>query len=121
MTKIDLVERDFVELVAADIADLTRGTFLEGCPIVPVSSQTGEGLDELRAAIAKLAAEVVFPDALPLFRLPIDRVFSVAGHGTVVTGSVASGSARAGETLELLPEQARGASSWRAASRFAGG
>ena len=105
LTKIDLVERDFVELVAADIADLTRGTFLEGCPIVPVSSQTGEGLDELRAAIAKLAAEVVFPDALPLFRLPIDRVFSVAGHGTVVTGSVASGSARAGETLELLPEQ----------------
>lgn len=105
LTKIDLVERDFVELVAADIAELTRGTFLENCPIVPVSSQTGEGLDELRAAIAKLADEVVIPEALPLFRLPIDRVFSVAGHGTVVTGSVASGSARAGETLELMPEQ----------------
>lgn len=105
LTKIDLVERDFVELVAADIAELTRGTFLEGCPIVPVSSQTGEGLDELWVALAKLANEVVIPEALPLFRMPIDRVFSVAGHGTVVTGSVASGSARAGETLELLPEQ----------------
>ena len=105
LTKIDLVDRDFVELVAADIADLTRGTFLEGCPIVPVSSQTGEGLDELRAALAKLANEVVIPEALPLFRMPIDRVFSVAGHGTVVTGSVASGSVRAGETLEMLPEQ----------------
>lgn len=105
LTKIDLVERDFVELVAADISDLTRGTFLDGCPIVPVSSQTGEGLDELRAALAKLANDVVFPEALPLFRMPIDRVFSVAGHGTVVTGSVASGSTRAGETLEMLPEQ----------------
>ncbi len=105
LTKIDLVERDFVELVAADISDLTRGTFLDGCPIVPVSSQTGEGLDELRAALAKLANDVVFPEALPLFRMPIDRVFSVAGHGTVVTGSVASGSARAGETLEMLPEK----------------
>lgn len=105
LTKIDLVERDFVELVSADIAELTRGTFLEDCPIVPVSSQTGEGLDELRAALAKLANEVVIPEELPLFRMPIDRVFSVAGHGTVVTGSVASGSARAGEMLELLPEQ----------------
>ena len=105
LTKIDLVDRDFVELVAADIDDLTRGTFLENCPIVPVSSQSGEGLNELRAALAKLANEVVFPEALPLFRLPIDRVFSVAGHGTIVTGSVASGSARAGESLELMPEQ----------------
>ena len=105
LTKIDLVERDFVELVAADISDLTRGTFLDGCPIVPVSSQTGEGLDELRVALAKLVNDVVFPEALPLFRMPIDRVFSVAGHGTVVTGSVVNGSARAGETLELLPEQ----------------
>ena len=105
LTKIDLVERDFIELVAADIEDLTRGTFLEGCPIVPVSSETGEGLEELQAALVRLAHNVVLPESLPLFRLPIDRVFSIAGHGTVVTGSVASGSVRAGETLELMPEQ----------------
>lgn len=105
LTKIDLVDRDFVELVAADIEDLTRGTFLEGCPIVPVSSETGEGLDDLQAALVRLANDVVLPESLPLFRLPIDRVFSVAGHGTVVTGSVSSGSASAGESLELMPQQ----------------
>ena len=104
LTKIDLVERDYLELVAADIEDFLRGTFLEGCPIVPVSSQTGEGLDELKATLVRVAHEVVLPEANDLFRLPIDRVFSVAGHGTVVTGSVMSGSASAGETLELLPE-----------------
>ena len=105
LTKIDLVDRDFVELVTADIEDFVRGTFLEGCPIVPVSSETGEGLEELKAAVVRVARELDFSETMPLFRMPIDRVFSVAGHGTVVTGSVASGSARAGETLELLPEQ----------------
>jgi selenocysteine-specific elongation factor len=105
LTKVDLVEPDYVELVAADIAELLTGTFLEGCPIVPVSSETGEGLDELKQALVRIAREVVLPESLELFRMPIDRVFSVAGHGTVVTGSVMSGSAAAGETLELLPEQ----------------
>lgn len=105
LTKIDLVDRDFVELVSADIEEFLRGTFLEGCPIVPVSSRTGEGLDELQATLVRIAREVVLPEANELFRMPIDRVFSVAGHGTVVTGSVMSGSAEAGATLELLPEQ----------------
>jgi selenocysteine-specific elongation factor len=105
LTKIDLVDRDFVELVSADIEEFLRGTFLEGCPIVPVSSQTGEGLDELKVVLTRIAREVALPETLELFRMPIDRVFSVAGHGTVVTGSVMSGSVEAGETLELLPEQ----------------
>ena len=105
LTKIDLVEPDYVELVAADIADLLKGTFLEGCPIVPVSSETGAGLDELKQTLVRIARDVELPESLELFRMPIDRVFSVAGHGTVVTGSVMSGSATAGETLELLPQQ----------------
>ncbi len=105
LTKIDLVEADYVELVAADIADLLTGTFLEGCPIVPVSSETGAGLDELRQTLVRIARDIELPELLELFRMPIDRVFSVAGHGTVVTGSVMSGSAAAGETLELLPQQ----------------
>ena len=105
LTKIDLVEPDYVELVAADIADLLMGTFLEGCPIVPVSSETGAGLDELKQTLVRIARDVELPESLELFRMPIDRVFSVAGHGTVVTGSVMSGSAAAGETLELLPQQ----------------
>lgn len=104
LTKIDLVDRDFVELVSADIEEFLRGTFLEGCPIVPVSSQTGEGLDELKATLVRIAREVVLPETNALFRMPIDRVFSVAGHGTVVTGSVMNGSVEAGATLELLPE-----------------
>jgi selenocysteine-specific elongation factor len=104
ITKTDLVEPDFVELVASDIEELVRGTFLEGCPIVPVSSETGAGLDELKATLARIAREVVLPETMDLFRMPIDRVFSVAGHGTVVTGSVQSGSAKPGETLELLPD-----------------
>lgn len=105
LTKIDLVERDYVELVEADIAELLSGTFLEGCPIVPVSSHTGEGLDELKATLVRVAQDLVLPESLELFRMPIDRVFSVAGHGTVVTGSVMSGAVSAGETLELLPQQ----------------
>jgi selenocysteine-specific elongation factor len=104
LTKIDLVEPDFVELVSADIEDFLRGTFLEGCPIIPVSSLTGEGLDELRAALVACANRVELPESLGLFRMPIDRVFSVAGHGTVVTGSVMSGCIEAGDTLELAPQ-----------------
>ncbi len=103
ITKTDLVEPDFVELVRAEIESLVSGTFLEDCPIVPVSSATGDGLDDLQATLIRLAREVVLPEAIELFRMPIDRVFSIAGHGTVVTGSVLSGSVKPGDTLELLP------------------
>jgi selenocysteine-specific elongation factor len=104
VTKIDLVDPEFVELVQAEIEDLTAGTFLEGCAIVPVSSETGEGIDELKATLARVAGEIEWPEDDDLFRLPIDRVFSITGHGTVVTGSVLSGDVQAGDTLELLPE-----------------
>lgn len=103
ITKTDLVEPEFVDLVRAEIESLVGGTFLEGCPIVPVSSATGDGLGDLRAAVVRLARDVVLPETCELFRMPIDRVFSVAGHGTVVTGSVLSGSVKPGDMLELLP------------------
>ncbi|MCX7418065.1 MAG: selenocysteine-specific translation elongation factor [Planctomycetia bacterium] len=103
ITKTDLVEPEFVDLVRADIESLLSGTFLDGCPILPVSSATGDGLDDLQATLVRLAREVVFPETSELFRMPIDRVFSVAGHGTVVTGSVLSGSVKPEDTLELLP------------------
>ena len=105
VTKTDLVEPDFIELVTAEIEDLVAGTFLEGCPIVAVSSETGEGIEELKATLLRVAAEVEWPESYKLFRMPIDRVFSISGHGTVVTGSVISGEVHAGETLELLPQQ----------------
>jgi len=105
ITKIDLVDPAFVELVKADVASQVRGTFLEGAPVIPVSSQTGAGIDELRKALAAVARRREWPSHAALFRMPIDRVFSIAGHGTVVTGSVLEGEVRAGDTLTLLPEQ----------------
>jgi selenocysteine-specific elongation factor len=106
VTKIDLVEPEYVELVKAEIAGEVRGTFLEGAPIVPVSSQSGSGIDQLKETLVAVARGREWASRGELFRMPIDRVFSIAGHGTVVTGSVLGGEVRAGDTLELLPEQA---------------
>ena len=104
ITKTDIVDPDFVELVEAEIEELVAGTFLEGCRIVPVSSETGAGIDELKAALAELAAEGHWIEESSHFRMPIDRVFTIDGHGTIVTGSVMSGDVRAGDTLTLLPD-----------------
>ncbi|MBM79350.1 MAG: selenocysteine-specific translation elongation factor [Planctomycetaceae bacterium] len=104
ITKTDLVDSEFVELVTAELEDLVAGTFLEGQPIVPVSSETGDGIDELKAAITQIAQQVHIPSAMDYFRMPVDRVFTKEGHGAVVTGSVMSGSIQAGDILSLLPE-----------------
>ncbi len=105
ITKIDLVDPDFVEFVTEEVSELTEGTFLDSCPIIPVSSETGEGFDQLRATLLQIAETVSAVKDQPIFRMPVDRVFSVTGHGSIVTGSVLSGGVTAGETLELLPEQ----------------
>ena len=105
ITKTDLVDPDYVELVEVEIEETVAGTFLEGMPIVQVSSHTGLGIDELKATITKKAAEIDWGINIPYFRMPIDRVFSITGHGTVVTGSVISGEVNPGEMLELLPEK----------------
>jgi selenocysteine-specific elongation factor len=104
ITKIDLVEPDFVELVEAEIEELTMGTFLEGCPIVPVSSATQAGIDALKQTLTRVAGELQWPERQDLFRMPIDRVFSISGQGSIVTGSVLSGEVHPGDVLELLPE-----------------
>ena len=104
VNKIDLVDRDLLELVASEIEDLVTGTFLEGAPIVLVSAETGEGIDELKEALVRAASSIEMPRTIELFRMPIDRSISIPGHGTVVTGSVLSGSVHPGDTLELLPE-----------------
>lgn len=105
ITKIDLAERDFVELVRAEVEELVEGTFLENCAIVPVSSETGEGIEELKAALHVSAARLEASGSSEFFRMPVDRVFTLEGHGTIVTGSVLSGTVKPGETLELLPER----------------
>lgn len=104
ITKTDLVEPGFVELVADEIEELVAGTFLEGAAIVPCSAATGEGIDELRQEIIRAAERVPEAGAGDFFRLPIDRVFTLAGHGTIVTGSAMSGDVRPGDALTLLPE-----------------
>ena len=104
LTKIDLVDEDLVELAKLDIEEAVAGTFLEDAPVIPVSSETGKGIDELRQRLLETCREISLPESLPLFRLAIDRVFSITGHGTVVTGSVLSGDVQVGTSLDLWPE-----------------
>ncbi len=105
LTKVDLVDEEWQELVIADVRALVKGTFLENAPIIPVSSVTGQGLEALRAAIDALVETTPPRYDQGLFWLPVDRSFSVKGFGTVVTGSVLSGSARVGNELELHPQR----------------
>jgi selenocysteine-specific elongation factor len=108
LTKVDLVAPDWLELVRADVDAAVRGTFLAGAPVVPCSAVTGAGLDELRAALLRLAPEVPGKDPAGLARLPIDRVFSLHGFGTVVTGTLAAGRLGLDDEVEVLPGGARG-------------
>ena len=104
LTKIDLVEKDWLDLVKEEIREFVKGTFLEGAAILPLSSLTGEGLPALLAEIERLAEEVEERSPEGLFRLPIDRVFTMKGFGTVVTGTIVSGKVSVGDTLEVLPK-----------------
>jgi selenocysteine-specific elongation factor len=104
ITKSDLVEPDIIDLVRLEIDELVAGSFLEGKPVIPVSSTTGAGLDDLRAAILRSAAETSDRDAKSrVFRLPIDRVFTMKGFGSVVTGTTYSGQLGADEEVEVVP------------------
>src|SRR5256886_1780941 len=96
LTKIDMVETDWIELVRDDVATLVRGGFLEGAPVVPVSAKTGAGLDELRATLRRLAETVPARGTDPLPPLPIDRVCTIKGFGTVVSRTLVAGDGRGG-------------------------
>ncbi len=103
LTKADLVDADLVGLVKLEVEELVAGSFLEGAPMVPVSSVTGAGLEELRKELARAAAAVPEKNAGGHFRLPIDRVFSVKGFGTVATGTLISGSVEKEREVEVYP------------------
>lgn len=104
LTKCDLVaDRDWLALVRDDVDGLLASTALAGAPIVETAAATGTGLDELRATIRRLAGDVAPRNARDLLRMPVDRVFTVRGTGTVVTGTIWSGSVRAGDVLQLWP------------------
>ena len=107
LTKCDLPEPDWTDLVEAEVRELVSDTFLAAAPIVRTSVMTGAGLDELKAALTNAAQQAARSARMERlnapFRLAIDRTFTIAGHGTVVTGSVASGRARVGDALVVEP------------------
>jgi selenocysteine-specific elongation factor len=99
LTKADLVDETTREVAILEIRDLLKGTFLEDAAIIPTSAMTKLGLDELKAHIAKICATVTARDEAEWFRMAIDRSFVVQGHGTIVTGSVTSGSLKVGDEI----------------------
>jgi selenocysteine-specific elongation factor len=105
LTKSDAVDAETLEVVRLEVEDYVRGSFLAKSPIVAVSSLTGAGLDELKSAIAKIASQVTAKDSAALARLPIDRVFTMQGFGTVITGTLVAGTIRKSddEELEVFP------------------
>ncbi|HWY70708.1 MAG TPA: selenocysteine-specific translation elongation factor [Terriglobales bacterium] len=105
LTKSDTVDADTLEVVRLEIEDFLRGSFLDSkqTPIVPLSAITGQGIDELKHELARIAAEVGTKNASSLPRLPIDRAFVMKGFGTVVTGTLVAGSIRREQELELHP------------------
>ena len=108
LTKRDMVDPDWLALVTEEVRDFVAGSFLEEAPIVAVSSRTGEGLGDLRQELARLAENAAEKKREGLFRLPVDRVFTVSGFGTVVTGSLLAGEIRVGDELEILPSGREG-------------
>ena len=109
LTKSDLVDQDTLEVVRLEVEDFLRGSFLDpaNSPIIAVSSLTGAGLEELKRALVEVAAEVPVKDSAAIVRLPIDRVFSMKGFGTVVTGTLVSGTIRKEEELQVFPSGKR--------------
>jgi selenocysteine-specific elongation factor len=105
LTKTDLVDAELLDLVKDEVAELTDGSFLESSTIVPVSSKTGEGVQELRSALVDIAESLPSRQDDFVARLPIDRSFTVKGFGSVVTGTLASGTISEGAELELLPTE----------------
>lgn len=103
LTKKDLVDEELLELVRLEAAELVEGSFLQGAPVVAVSSKTGEGIIELKDTLTRIAKNVTARHDDMVTRLPIDRSFTVKGFGTVVTGTLASGSIKEGVEMELMP------------------
>src|SRR6202142_3665816 len=109
LTKSDLVDRETLDVVRLEVEEFLRNSFLdpEHSSIVAVSSLSGAGLDDLKQALVRAAAEVPARDASALARLPVDRVFTMKGFGVVVTGTLVSGTIRKEDELEVFPAGAR--------------
>lgn len=105
VTKKDMVEKDWLDLVVGEIREIIKGTFLENSPIVSVSSTTGDGIQQLLTVIDELCSQKTLKDLESPFRLPVDRAFTLSGIGTVVTGSLICGSVKVGDEVEVFPSR----------------
>ncbi|OQX02447.1 MAG: selenocysteine-specific translation elongation factor [Desulfobacteraceae bacterium IS3] len=103
LTKNDLVDEEWLELVTEDVSQFVKGTFLEGKALVPVSCVTGKGLPEFVKAVDELTAVIPPRSSAGIFRLPVDRVFTMKGFGTVITGTLISGRVQVGDTIMIYP------------------
>lgn len=104
LTKADMVDDEWLKTSIEDIKGFLKGSFLEGAPVIPVSSVTGKGIQELISNIDSIAGTIKQRKSGDLLRLPVDRCFTIKGFGTVVTGTLVSGRVRVGDEVEILPE-----------------
>ena len=104
LTKIDMVEEDWVELIKDDILEMMKGSDMEGAPIYPVSNHTGAGIPELKVAILEMAEKLPPRADRGIFRLWIDRVFTIKGAGTIAAGTVLTGEVKPGDKVDILPK-----------------
>ncbi|MEA2014471.1 MAG: selenocysteine-specific translation elongation factor [Thermodesulfobacteriota bacterium] len=105
LTKTDMVDNDWLALVQEDIRGLLKESFLATAPIIPLSSITGSGIPDLLAALGEIISTLDERIDSGLFRLPVDRVFTMKGFGTVVTGTLASGKIKVGDTIKIMPSE----------------
>ncbi len=105
LTKTDMVDKDLLELAMEDINDFVEGTFLEDKPVIPLSSVTNDGIDEFIQTLETICTTIPSRQFSSIFRLPVDRVFSMKGFGTVITGTLTSGSINVGDEVMVYPRQ----------------
>ncbi|MBQ1403049.1 MAG: selenocysteine-specific translation elongation factor [Oscillospiraceae bacterium] len=105
LTKMDLVDEEWLEMVKEDVSEQLQGSFLENAPIMPVSSYTGQGIPELKNKILEMVKSLEEHTSDKPFRLPVDRVFSIKGFGTIVTGTLMDGDLSVGENVMIYPQQ----------------
>ena len=104
LTKRDMVDDEWIELVKDDVTEYLKDSFLENSPMIEVSSVTGQGIDELLNTLDRIVAEIPERNSGNFFRLPVDRVFTMKGFGTVVTGTTVSGSINIGDEVTVYPQ-----------------
>lgn len=104
LTKSDLVDEKRIQELKTEVGEFVKGTFLAEAPIIPVSSVTGQGVDEIKSALMMVGREVENRRDNGIFRMPIDRVFTMSGFGTVIAGTILSGEVSVGEKIEIYPD-----------------